>query len=88
MSLLEYTENEMDLEKVLDMKNNEIDSLYYLAQEVETSSPPSKDDNVKPKTITFRKELSGGSNRLLKILTSFHKHFRANEMDIFLTGVI
>ena len=42
LSLIEYTGNVMDLELVLDMKDDEIYNLYYLVQEVDTLSPPMK----------------------------------------------
>ena len=60
LSLLQYTGNDMDLELVLDMTDDEIDNLYYLVQEVDASSPLSKEEDVKPKTITVRRELPTG----------------------------
>ena len=51
LSLIEYTTGSMDLRLVLNMTDEEIDSLYFLTPEVDTSSLPSKDEDVKPKTI-------------------------------------
>ena len=83
LSLLEYTGNVMDIELVLNMTDKEIDSLYYLTPEVDTSSPPSKDEDVKPKTILVRRELPTGYKRLVKVFTSFHKHLREEGVEIY-----
>ena len=74
LSLLEYTGNVMDLELVLNMTDEEIDNLHYLVQEVDTSAPPSKEEDVKPKTIIVRRDLPTGYKRLIKVLISFNRH--------------
>merc|ERR1711953_1495584 len=65
------------------MTDKEIDSLYYLTPEVDTSSPPSKDEDVKPNTILVRRELPTGYKRLVKVFTSFHKHLREEGVEIY-----
>ena len=60
LSLLQYTGGIMDIELILDMTDEEIDGLHYFKPEAYTSSTPSKDEDVKPKTILVRRELPIG----------------------------
>ena len=83
LSLLQYTGGIMDIELILDMTDEEIDTLHYFTTEVDTSSPPSKEDDVKPKTVTVRRELPTGYKRLVKVFTSFHKHLREEGVEIY-----
>ena len=72
LSLIEYTSGSMDLRLVLNMTDEEIDLLYYFAQELDTSSPPSKDDDAKPKTVMIKRDLGTGYKRLVKVLSLIH----------------
>ena len=83
LSLLQYTGNVMDIELILGMTDEEINNLHYFKTEVDTSSPPSKLDDVKPKTVTVRRNLPTGYKRLLKVFTSFHKHLREESIEIY-----
>ena len=83
LSLLVYTGNSMDIELILDMTDEEIDNLHYFTQEVDESSPPTKDEDVKPRTKLVRRELPTGYKRLVKVFTSFHKHLRDEGVEIY-----
>ena len=83
LSLLVYTGNTKEIELVLDMSHDEIDSLHYFAPEVDTSPPSSKADDVKPPIKMVRRELATGYKRLVKTLISFHKYLRRENIEIF-----
>ena len=86
LSLLQYTGNTPDIELVLDMTDDDICDLHYFVQEVDTPSAPSKkeeDKDGKSKTVIVRRDLPRGYKRLLKIFVSFHKHLRAEGVDIY-----
>ena len=86
LSLLQYTGNSQDIELVLDMTDEDVDDLPYLVQEVDTSFIPKKEEkeeDVKSKTIIVRRDLPKGFKRLIKIFVSFHKHLRAEGIDIY-----
>ena len=83
LSLLQYTGNVMDIELILDMTDEEIDGLHYFTPEVDSSSLPSEEMDVKPKTTLVRRELPTGYKRLVKVFTSFHKHLRAEGVEIY-----
>ena len=81
LSLLEYMGNTKDIQLVLDMSDNDIDDLHYFTQQVDTSSTSSKDE--KGDITIVKRDLPKGFKRLVKILVSFHKHLRAEGVDIF-----
>ena len=83
LSLIEYTTGSMDLRLVLNMTDEEIDLLYYYTQELDTSSPPSKDDDAKPKTVMVKRDLGIGYKRLVKVFTSFHKYLEGEGAEIY-----
>ena len=83
LSLLVYTDNTKDIGLILDMHHSEVDNLHYFVQEIDTSSPPSKDVDIKPKTNLFRRELRTGYKHLFKVFTSFHKHLREEGVEIY-----
>ena len=83
LSLLVYTDNTKDIGLILDMHHSEVDSLHYFVQEVDTSSPPSNEQDVKPPIIMVRRELATGCKRLVKTFISFHKHLRQEIIEVF-----
>ena len=70
LSLLEYTENLMDIRLIVAMTDDEADDLYYFVPEVDTPSPTGKEDDVKPQIKMVRKELPKGYKRLVKVFTA------------------
>ena len=82
LSLLEYTENVMDIRIIVAMTDDEADDLYYFVPEVDTSSPTGKEDDVKPQIKMVRKELSKGYKRLVKVFTSFCRYLQEEGIEI------
>ena len=87
LSLLEYTGNVMDIELVLNMTDSEIDNLYYFKEVADTSPPDEEEEEegekVKVSTSVVRIALPTGYKRLVKVFTSFHKHLREEEVEIY-----
>ena len=82
LSLLEYTENLMDIRLIVAMTDDEADDLYYFVPEVDTPSPTGKEDDVKPQIKMVRKELSKGYKRLVKVFTSFCRYLQEEGIEI------
>ena len=85
LSLLEYKGISMDIELVLDMSNDDIDDLHYFTKEVDTSSTPTNDkkEEANSKVIIVKRDLPRGLKRLVKVFVCFHKHLRAEGVDIY-----
>ena len=72
----------MDIRDILNLHDEEVNRLHYYTQELDTSSPPSKDDDAKPTTVNVKRDLPEGYKRTLKIFIRFAKHLREEGVEV------
>ena len=75
----------MDIGLVLGMTEYDIDDLHYFTKKIDPSSALSKEEkqDTKTKEIILIIDLVKGFKILVKIFVSFHKHLRAEGVEIY-----
>ena len=80
LSLLEYSDNNVDIRYVLNMFDEEIDDLTYTKSEEEEETSLKEEDTeitiktASPKATTTTHVLTSGYKRFIKVVRSFHQY--------------
>ena len=80
LSLLEYSDNNVDIRYVLNMFDEEIDALTYTKSEEEEETSLKEEDTeitiktASPKATTTTHVLTSGYKRFIKVVRSFHQY--------------